>query len=35
MACCKKPAAKTVKVKDVEAKKNPKGGMMKSTGIVR
>lgn len=29
MACCKKPAAKKVAVKDVATKKNPKGGMNK------
>ncbi len=31
MACCKKPAAKTAKAKDVEAKKSPKAVAMKST----
>jgi hypothetical protein len=30
MACCKKPVAKKVAVKDVATKKNPKGGMNKS-----
>jgi len=30
MACCKKPMAKKVAVKDVATKKNPKGGMNKS-----
>jgi hypothetical protein len=30
MACCKKPAAKKVAVKDVATKKNPKGGMTKA-----
>lgn len=29
MACCKKPAAKQVAVKDLGTKKNPKGGMTK------
>jgi|WetSurMetagenome_2_1015567.scaffolds.fasta_scaffold35369_7 hypothetical protein len=30
MACCKKPGAKKVVVKDVASKKNPRGGMNKS-----
>lgn len=30
MACCKKPMAKKVSVKDVATKKNPKGGMTKT-----